>query len=193
LLLPAPGTRGWQGRRLSPSPGGLSPTSKMPDDSTPSFALIAGGPFRIPADVLILFTDESPKPPAPPPAVDRALDGRLLRAAREEGFRGKSDQTFVFHPHGRLAAERVVVAGLGPAAQRDGEALRQAAGRGVKAAQRLRAKTVTIAVPAAGGAGAVQAVAPGGGPGAYQVDRHRTNGRGERGGLQPVRPLLPGR
>src|SRR5262249_57488612 len=111
--------------------------------------------------------------------------------ARGEGVGGKSEQPCVFHPHGRLAAERVVVAGLGPAAQRDGEALRQAAGRGVKAAQRLRAKTVTIAVPAADGAGAVQAVAEGAALGAYQFDRYRTNGRDERVDLPTVRLLLP--
>src|SRR5262249_61164097 len=114
----------------------------------------------------------APLRPGPPAgAGGRGLDGRLSRAAREEGLRGKSDQTFVFHTHGRLAAERVVVAGLGPAAQRDGEALRQAAGRGVKAAQRLRAKTVTIAVPAADGAGAGQAAARGGALGAYRFER----------------------
>ena len=163
----------------------------MADDSTPSFALTAGGPFRTRSDVLVLFTDESPKPAAPLDAVDRALDGKLLRAAREEGFRGKADQTFVFHTHGRLSAERIVVAGLGPAAQRDGEALRQAAGRGVKTAQRLRAKTVTLAVPAVNGAAAVQAVAEGAALGAYQFDRYRTNGRDERVDLQSVRLLLP--
>jgi len=149
----------------------------MADDSTPSFALTAGGPFRTRSDVLVLFTDESPKPAAPLDAVDRALDGKLLRAAREEGFRGKADQTFVFHTHGRLSAERIVVAGLGPAAQRDGE--------------RLRAKTVTLAVPAVNGAAAVQAVAEGAALGAYQFDRYRTNGRDERVDLQSVRLLLP--
>ena len=36
-------------------------------------------------------------------------NGHLTRAAREEGFKGKADQTFAFHTHGRLEATRVVL------------------------------------------------------------------------------------
>ncbi len=36
--------------------------------------------------------------------VNQALSGQLVRAATEEGFRGKAEQTFVLHTHGRLPA-----------------------------------------------------------------------------------------
>src|SRR5215470_11041184 len=109
----------------------------MPSEQLPPFALVAGAPGRTRTDVLVLFVAESSRPEGPLAEVDRTLDGRLLRAAREEGFRGKAEQLFTFHTQGRLSAERVVVAGLGRWSQFDGEALRQAAGRAVKAAQRL--------------------------------------------------------
>jgi leucyl aminopeptidase len=162
----------------------------MNPDTFPSFALLSGAPTRTRADVLVLFASEAPRAEGALAAVDQALDGRLLRAAREEGFRGKADQTFVFHTHGRLPAGRVVVAGLGPTGRLDAESLRQAAGRGVKAAQKLRGSTVVVALPELDPPLGVRAVAEGVALGAYRFDRYRTDGQDERVPLRSVRLLL---
>ncbi len=162
----------------------------MPETSAPRFALASGASVGTRADVLVLFADESPRRDGPVAAVDRALAGQLLRAAAEEGFRGKPDQTFVLHTHRRLPAARVVLVGTGPRDKTDAESLRQAAGRGVKAAQRVRARSVAIAVPG-DPAQTLGPVAEGAALGAYRFDRYRTDGRDERVELESVRLLLP--
>jgi len=162
----------------------------MPETSAPRFALASGAAAGTRADVLVLFADESPRPEGPVAAVDRALAGQLLRAAAEEGFRGKPEQTFVLHTHRRLPATRVVLVGTGPRDRTDAESLRQAAGRGVKAAQRVRARSVAIAVPGDPGR-TLAPVAEGAALGAYRFDRYRTDGRDERVELESVRLLLP--
>ncbi|HET9036411.1 MAG TPA: leucyl aminopeptidase [Myxococcaceae bacterium] len=162
----------------------------MPDTSPPRFALASGAPAGTRADVLVLFADEAPRPNGAVAEVNQALAGQLVRAATEEGFRGKPDQTFVLHTHGRLPAARVVLVGTGPREKTDAEALRQAAGRGVKAAQRLRARSVAMAVPG-NPADTLAPVAQGAALGAYRFDQYRTEGREERVPLEAVRLLLP--
>ncbi len=48
-------------------------------------------------------------------AIDRRSPASCSAPAREEGFRGEPDQTFVLHTHGRLPAARVVLVGTGAA------------------------------------------------------------------------------
>ena len=162
----------------------------MADTSVPRFALASGAPGGTRADVLVLFADDSARPNGALAAIDRALSGQLLRAAREEGFRGKPEQTFVLHSHGRLPAARVVVVGTGAAAKMDAESLRQAAGRGIKAAQRVRARSVAVAVPG-NPAETLAPVAEGTALGAYRFDQYLTEGLEERVQLASVRLLVP--
>ena len=162
----------------------------MPDISAPRFALASGAPAGTRADVLILFAEEAPRPNGAVAEVNQALAGQLVRAATEEGFRGKPDQTFVLHTHGRLPAARVVLVGTGPREKTDPETLRQAAGRGVKAAQRLRARSVAMFVPG-NPTEALAPVAEGAALGAYRFDQYRTEGQDERVALETVRLLLP--
>jgi len=162
----------------------------MPDLPGPRFALASGVPAGTRADVLVLFVPESAKPGGPVSVVDRALGGQLLRAAAEEGFRGKPDQTFVLHSQGKLPSARVVLVGTGPGDRIDAESLRQAAGRGVKAAQRARARSVAMALPG-DPAATLGPVAEGAALGAYRFDRYRTDGQDERVELDSVRFLLP--
>jgi len=162
----------------------------MPDNSTTRFALASGAPAGTRADVLVLFAEEAPRPNGAVAEVNQALAGQLVRAATEEGFRGKADQTFVLHTHGRLPASRVVLVGTGPRERADAETLRQAAGRGVKAAQRLRARSVAMAVPG-NPTESLGPVAEGASLGIYRFDQYRTEGREERVPLEAVRLLLP--
>jgi leucyl aminopeptidase len=162
----------------------------MPDTPVTRFALASGAPAGTRADVLVLFSDESPRPNGAVAEVNQALAGQLLRAAGEEGFHGKVDQTFVFHTHGRLPVARVVLVGTGPRERADAETLRQAAGRGVKAAQRVRARSVALALPG-DPSQTLTPLAEGAALGAYRFDRYRTDGREERVDLEAVRLLLP--
>ncbi|MFN0062518.1 MAG: leucyl aminopeptidase [Myxococcaceae bacterium] len=113
--------------------------------------------------------------------IDKALGGLLRRAAAEEGFAAKTDQSFVFHTHGRLAAARVLLLGLGAKANYPLETLRLAAGRAAKAAQRLRAKRLAFVLPSGRTvADPVRAVAEGLWLGAYTFDRYRSKGPDEK-------------
>ena len=85
----------------------------------------------------------------------------------------------------------MVLVGTGPRERTDAEVLRQAAGRGVKAAQRLRARSVAMAVPGDPGE-SLGPVAEGAALGAYRFDQYRTEGREERVALE-VGPAAPPR
>ena len=111
-----------------------------------------------------------PRPNGAVAEVNQALAGQL-RPRRDRGRlprEGGSD--VVLHTHGRLPVSRVVLVGTGPRERTDAEVLRQAAGRGVKAAQRLGP------VGGDGGPGESGRVA---GPG----------GRGRGAGRLPLRPV----
>src|SRR5262245_25202147 len=46
-------------------------------------------------------------------ALDKALDGLLLRVAEGEQFKAKKGQTLLLHTHGRVGPERVLLVGAG--------------------------------------------------------------------------------
>jgi leucyl aminopeptidase len=161
----------------------------------PSVTLATASVLRLDADVLVLPVLESDGKAAQDATmtdVDRALGGHLHRAAAADGFKGRADQLFVFHSQGRLPAARVVLVGLGPRERCTAEHLRQAAGRGVRAALRAKGVQVVLQVPAtADDAATLRAAAEGALLGAYRFDRYRTNGAEERGTLGSLRVALP--
>lgn len=61
-------------------------------------------------------------------AVDRALDGAISHAVAAGDFNGSSGSTLLLYTSGRIPASRVLVVGLGPAADFDFLAARKAAG-----------------------------------------------------------------
>jgi len=109
---------------------------------------------------------------------DGALNGLLLEAAGEEGFKAKAEQSFLMHTHGKLAVDRVLLLGLGNRAKFNPEVLRQVAGRAAKAAMRLRATEVSFALPPVRDPDAgIKATVEGFGLGVYQFDRYKTQGK----------------
>ncbi|MBX5481908.1 MAG: leucyl aminopeptidase [Myxococcaceae bacterium] len=165
------------------------------------FSFVDGDPASSKADVLVLPLFESDlsekkNRSAALSAVDRALGGIVLAAAQEEGFQGKADQTFTLHTHGRIPAARLVLVGLGARAKFDPEVLRLAAGRAVKTAAKVKAKTLTFALPPAREMEpCVKAAVEGLLLGSYKFDRYRTVGRdaksGRNAGVQSVSFALP--
>src|SRR5215471_14715918 len=61
--------------------------------------------------------------------IDQRLDGHLARIAEEERFLGKSQQTLMVHTHGKLAAPRLLLVGVGPRGDSVGAELRHAAAK----------------------------------------------------------------
>ncbi|MEL6339588.1 MAG: leucyl aminopeptidase [Myxococcota bacterium] len=78
--------------------------------------------------------------------LDRALDGALSRAVKEEGFTGGEGSTMTVNTLGALRAKRVMIAGVG--AESDaGRGLFELAGRSVRVGNRVGAKSVLLALP----------------------------------------------
>ena len=119
--------------------------------------------------------------------LDRALGGLLAACAAQEEFTGKEGQQLALHTHGKVAAQRLLVLGVGKHGDVDRarDALRMAAARAVRAARPAGARTLALVWPhgeaARGdktdGAAAlerdVQALAEGASLGAYSFDKYK--------------------
>jgi len=148
------------------------------------FRFLTGEPAATAAALLVvpLFENDlsGKRVPQLVSTLDGALDGLLVQAAGEEGFKARADQSFTFHTHAKLAAGRVMLVGLGKREQFTAERLRLAAGRAVKNAVRLKATEVAVVVPGTRDPEwAVRAVVEGFVLGAYRFDRYRTRGKPE--------------
>jgi leucyl aminopeptidase len=132
-------------------------------------------------------------------ALDAALEGALLAAAKAERFEGKPGQELSLTTLGQLPSRRVVLlgigkrAGLAAIAQQGYEALRTAAGKAARAAVKSGASAVAVAVPEMSGdevAPAGRALAEGVLLGAYAFERYKKDD-GRVPGLEAVTVLVP--
>src|SRR2546428_7579006 len=119
--------------------------------------------------------------------LDHALGGLLSTVAGQEEFTGKEGQQLALHTHGKAAAQRLLVLGLGKHADADRarDALRTAASRAVKAARPAGARTLALVWPQGNAARSgkaeesgdlerdVQALAEGASLGAYSFDKYK--------------------
>ncbi len=87
-------------------------------------------------------------------AVDRALDGAISHAIATGDFTGQSASTLLLYTNGRIPAARVLVVGLGPAADFDFLAARKAAGVTVAKLQSLKGVATVGAILNGAGIGA---------------------------------------
>lgn len=162
-------------------------------------SLLSADVVRAKADLLILPLFDSDladtkKLPAVLKKANSALKGLLLKAAAEEGFKAKAEQSFVLHTHGKLRAPRVVLMGLGSRTKFDVEVLRLLAGRAAKLSAKLRASNVIFYLPTTREFDAcVKGVAEGFVLGAYKFDKYRTTNKEEKSApkLSTVQLLLP--
>ena len=144
-----------------------------------------GDASKLDTDYLAVPMFDEGEPSTTARAVDEAMGGALLQTAKDEGFKGRGDQSFGTHPFGKLKARKVALVGLGKAAKLDRGGLRDYATRVVRAA--AKSKRVAIVVPmqgalmTEGSVGAVvESLATGARLGTYKFDRYRT-GDAERG------------
>ncbi|MFN2546330.1 MAG: leucyl aminopeptidase [Myxococcales bacterium] len=120
------------------------------------------------ADLLAVLVREGAKLP------DLGLGDLVDRVAREEEFKGAENAVLSLHTHGKIAAQRLALIGIGREkdAERTLEQLRNAASRAVKLAKAAGAKTLAISSPVTGDR-QVQALAEGASLGAYVFDRYK--------------------
>jgi leucyl aminopeptidase len=129
--------------------------------------------------------------------IDRRLGGHLATAARDEPFEGKPDQALALPTLGRMRAERILLLGLGKResgaslARTGFEALRAAAGKAARAADKIpSARLAVVSTRLPGQAAAeVRSIVEGALLGAYRFDRYKSDKR-KRPGLQALSVLL---
>jgi leucyl aminopeptidase len=137
------------------------------------------------ADAIIIGVVKGPDGPLPAPGaeeVDAAFDGGLAATLSVLGATGKAEEVTKLAGAGRLAAPLIVAVGLGTADGKQpqaAEALRRAAGAGVRALAAANPRRVALALPARDDAEA-EAAALGAMLGGYAFSRYRGNGRPQK-------------
>lgn len=102
-------------------------------------------------DLLAVNLFEGEKQPAgATAAADKALKGLISRLIREGSIDGKLGKTTLIHCHAGLAADKLVVVGLGKKDKLDLEAIRTAASAVIKQAREVKAKRVASIVHGSG-------------------------------------------
>jgi leucyl aminopeptidase len=134
------------------------------------------------ADAIIIGITQGPDGPVPAPGAEdiaAALDGSLAATLSALGATGKAEEITKIASGGRITAPLIIAVGLGAsddgASSFSGEALRRAAGAGVRAHARGQARQIALALPARDAAEA-EAVALGALLGGYVFSRYRDGG-----------------
>jgi len=135
-------------------------------------AVVSGAPEARAADLLAYAVSPAPKGDAnkaqtnkgaKPPAkkssskggwvpeglqvVDAALGGLLAETIAAEGFAGSPGQTLSLHTHGKLAATRLLLVGVGDLESLGPDGIRRYAGTATKVAERHKAARLTLVIP----------------------------------------------
>lgn len=106
---------------------------------------------EFPGDVIIVNLFQGVKSPGGATgAVDRALDGMITKLIKDGEITGKVGETAVIHTFGKIAADKVLVVGLGKANEFGASEIRKAAGAAAKQARTMKAKTVGTILHGAG-------------------------------------------
>ena len=130
--------------------------------------------------VLLLFDDEKPGQAAA--RVDKALGGMIGRLIKRGDFKAKPGAVHLLYPEGRIAAERLALAGLGKRADFTLNRLRQAAGKAAPVLRAAGAKDITVLIDGLGrdNEETGQAIAEGGMLGLYRFLKYKTNEENDR-------------
>jgi leucyl aminopeptidase len=138
--------------------------------------------------VLLLFAEE--KPGVVAGRIDKALGGTIARLVKRGDFKPKPGGVHLLYPEGRIAAERLVLAGLGKREDFDLNRLRQAAGKAARHLRAAGAADITISFDGTGleAEDAAQALTEGSLLGLYRFLKYKTNEE-ENNGKKEVRAL----
>lgn len=83
-------------------------------------------------------------------AIDRALNGMITKMIASREISGKLGETTAIHTFGKIAADKVIVIGLGMSGDFGADAIRKAAGAAVKCARSIKANVVGTILHGAG-------------------------------------------
>lgn len=151
--------------------------------------LRAAAPQDLAADVLVIGVSQAnAKTPTFPPflkPLDGALGGALSKLAAREEFVGKRDQALSLATLGRLAADKLVLLGLGDRRSVGAPELRTFAAKAARAANSEKATSLALTLPA-GYEGELRAVAEGLELGAYRFTKYLTGERKPKAELAKV-------
>lgn len=100
------------------------------------------------AAVIPLFENE--KPGIVAGRVDRALGGMISRLIKRGDFKPKTGAVHLLYPEGRIAAERLLLVGLGKRSEFTLNRLRQAAGKAAPSLRGAGARNVTLVTDGTG-------------------------------------------
>jgi len=82
-------------------------------------------------------------------AINKKLDGLVIKLLRKEEFKGQLSETRLFATYGKVKFDYVLVVGLGASKELTIEKIRQATSRAAQAAEKLKCKTVVSLLPLA--------------------------------------------
>lgn len=103
------------------------------------------------ADTIIVnLFDDVTTPSGATGAVDAALDGAISALIAAGDLTGKAGEVGVIYPRGAMAAQRVLIVGLGKRDKFNAEAVRRASAAAIKRARALNGKQVASIVHGAG-------------------------------------------
>src|SRR5689334_19903536 len=115
---------------------------------TMKFAFSSEETAKVRADVLAVpVFDDEPQKERIVVALDKALGGLVARLIEEERFKGKKGQTLAFITHGKIAAARVALLGVGSRKDFQPTDMRPVAARAAKLGLGASAKHLAIALP----------------------------------------------
>jgi leucyl aminopeptidase len=118
--------------------------------------------------------------------LDEALGGALRTAIKDDEFTAKRDATLAVMTYGKLAARKVLLVGLGPAAKVTVVEQRAAAARAAKVANADKATRLHLALRGKGDAADLRAAAEGVSLGAYRFTKYLTGDRRPKKELEAV-------
>jgi leucyl aminopeptidase len=124
--------------------------------------------------VILLFEDE--KPGSLTERIDKALGGMITRLLKRGDFKPKPGAVHLIYPEGRIAAERLILAGLGKRSDLTLNRLRQAAGKAAPYLRAAGARNITIAAdgPGLDAEESAQALTEGSVLGLYRFLKYKT-------------------
>jgi len=136
--------------------------------------------FKTGALVIPVFDDKASGAAAE--RADKALKGMVRRLVATGDFKPKAGSVHLLYPEGRLAAERMLLVGMGKQADLSPERLRHVSGRALSAARAAGARDAAFLFDGMGlePAQAGQAIAEGSILGLYRYLRYKTNEEADR-------------
>ncbi|HEY3246953.1 MAG TPA: leucyl aminopeptidase [bacterium] len=146
------------------------------------FSVSTESPERFPCDAIAAGIFQDGGLQGAGSRLDEALGKLVSQIIGEEGFEAKTGSTLVIHTHGRLPAKRVIIAGLGPQAAFDPDALRRAAAATAACAAGLHASHLALTpltIPPHSAEALTQARVEGVILGAYRFTRYKPHRGGQ--------------